>query len=195
MNIRITGTSVSGTYNGLTQDVEGFSASSDHAGFNPALLSLRDGSTAYVRAKDAGTYRMNLTAGDFVYRDPNVQAVFQVTDGVLTISPAALEIETGSASKVYDGTPLTNSDVRVSGLVSGEQITVKAAGSQTGVGSSSNTCSIDWGSVRRENYTVRQRPGTLTVTAKGGYAATYGSGSVRRKGSGTPLEFIFKRNK
>ena len=81
----------------------------------------------------------------------------------------------------------------MTGLVNGETITVNPTGSQTMIGSSSNTCSINWGTVERTNYAVRQKPGTLTVTGKGGYAASYGNGSIKRKGTGSSLEFIFKR--
>ena len=146
-----------------------------------------------MKAKTAGTWNMALTADDFVYQDPNAQVTFQIQDGILTITPVPLVIETGSATKVYDGTPLTNKEVKVTGLVNGETLTATAVGSQTLIGTSSNTCSISWGTAERANYTVRQKPGTLTVTGKGGYSTVYGNGSIKRKGTGSSLEFIFRR--
>ena len=193
MLIRITGSRATKAYTGQDQALQGYTAVSDNPAFDISKLSLRAGSAAYVKGKNAGTYAMQLTAGDFVYQDPNAQVSYQVQDGILTITPVPLEIETGSATKVYDGSPLTNREVKVTGLVNGETITVSATGSQTLIGTSSNTCSINWGTVEPTNYTVRQKPGTLTVTGKGGYTTAYGNGSIKRKGTGSSLEFIFRR--
>ena len=85
--------------------------------------------------------------------------------GTLTIKPAEATVATGSASKAYDGRPLTNSEASITGLVNGETATVEATGSQTEVGSSANTYSIEWGSADPRNYTVSERLGTLTVEA------------------------------
>ena len=86
-------------------------------------------------------------------------------DGTLTVSPAALTITTGSASKKYDGAALTDETASVSGLADGEEITVTATGRQLAVGASENTFTVSWGSVNSANYTVSENPGTLTVTA------------------------------
>ena len=40
--------------------------------------------------------------------------------GTLTVTPAPVTITTGSAEKVYDGSPLTNSEASISGLVKGK---------------------------------------------------------------------------
>ena len=85
--------------------------------------------------------------------------------GELTVNPAALTITTGSASKVYDGTPLTKTDgITVEGLAENESVTVTATGSQTEIGSSDNTYSIEWDNAKESNYTVTDKLGTLTVT-------------------------------
>ncbi len=42
-------------------------------------------------------------------------------------------------------------------------ITVKATGSQTNIGESQNTYEIDWGTANKENYTLSEDLGTLTV--------------------------------
>ena len=85
--------------------------------------------------------------------------------GTLTVTPAPATVKTGSAEKEYDGTPLTNSEASISGLVHGETATVTATGSITNVGSKSNSYSIDWGSAKEKNYTVSSDTGTLKVTA------------------------------
>ena len=75
-----------------------------------------------------------------------------------------MTITTGSASKAYDGNPLTSSEVDVDGLAAGETITVTAAGSITDVGETENTYTIEWGSVKEGNYTLSEELGTLKVT-------------------------------
>ena len=85
--------------------------------------------------------------------------------GTLTVTPASATITTGSASKTYDGTPLTNSEASISGLVAGETATVTATGTITEVGTTVNTYTIDWGTADSGNYTVSEDLGTLQVTA------------------------------
>ncbi len=80
------------------------------------------------------------------------------------ITPAALHVVTASASKTYDGSALTSTTVTVTGLVKGDEIVVTATGAQTQVGSSENTYSIDWQQVSKDNYTITDELGTLTVT-------------------------------
>ena len=85
--------------------------------------------------------------------------------GTLTVTPASATITTGSASKTYDGTPLTNSEASISGLVAGETASVTATGTITEVGTTVNTYTIDWGTASPGNYTVSEDLGTLQVTA------------------------------
>ena len=84
----------------------------------------------------------------------------------LTISKRELTVTTESASKSYDGTPLT-APGRVEGLVDGETVELRLTGSQTEVGSSDNTYELAWtGSARETNYTVADGElGKLTVTS------------------------------
>ena len=83
--------------------------------------------------------------------------------GTLQVAPAPLTIRTGSDSKVYDGSALTNEQVSTSGLQGSDTIFVTATGSVTLVGSVDNTFSIDWGTTLSENYTLVEETGTLTV--------------------------------
>ena len=84
--------------------------------------------------------------------------------GTLQVNPAPLTVSTGSGSKPFDNTPLTNSEANLSGLVMGETATVAATGSQTAVGTSANTYAITWGSAKSGNYTIVENLGTLEVT-------------------------------
>ena len=106
--------------------------------------------------------------------------------GTLTVTPASATITTGSAEKAYDGTPLTNSEASISGLVNGESATVTATGSITEVGSTENSYSISWDSADSGNYTVSESLGTLRVTAQNG-AITLTSASAEKTYDGTAL--------
>ena len=106
--------------------------------------------------------------------------------GTLTVTPASATITTGSAEKAYDGTPLTNSEASISGLVNGESATVTATGSITEVGSTENSYSISWDSADSGNYTVSESLGTLRVTAQKG-AVTLTSASAEKTYDGTAL--------
>ena len=80
------------------------------------------------------------------------------------ITPAPLTVTTGKAEKVYDGKPLTNETGSVEGLVNKETATVKPNGSQTVVGSTDNTYTIEWGTAQSKNYEVKSEDlGKLTV--------------------------------
>ena len=83
------------------------------------------------------------------------------------IEPAPLTITTGSASKDYDGTALTNSKASIDGLVGGDEgkVTVTATGTITYVGSTPNTYTIDWGGAKSGNYTItEEKLGTLEIS-------------------------------
>ena len=100
--------------------------------------------------------------------EENVTAYFtsvSTESSTLTVDPATVTITTGSATKVYDGAPLTKNEANITGLVGGEAATVTATGKQTDVGTSDNTYSIDWGSTNSANYTVNETLGSLEVTA------------------------------
>ena len=60
--------------------------------------------------------------------------------GTLTVTPRKITIKSASATKNYDGTPLSTSDwsFEAGSLCEGQQIEVKTSGTQTAVGSSEN---------------------------------------------------------
>lgn len=84
-----------------------------------------------------------------------------------TIAKAPLTVNTPSATKAYDGTPLTATDgATVSGLVNGETATVVCTGRAEVVGTPvTNTYELRWGTARAGNYEVKSSQlGTLTIT-------------------------------
>ena len=99
--------------------------------------------------------------------DKFVEDNYNITkdEGTLTINPRSVIITSGSASKTYDGTPLTNDEIKITGdgFVDGEATAI-ATGSQTEVGSSDNTIEI----IKKDgfdanNYAIELKEGTLTV--------------------------------
>lgn len=81
------------------------------------------------------------------------------------ITKAPLHVVTGSATKVYDGKALTSETVTIDGLAKRDRIGIAVTGSQTNVGSSQNTYTIDWMQTSADNYELTDELGTLTVTA------------------------------
>ena len=115
---------------------------------------------------DDYSYNLALTSADMPTENGNYSVSLYVRPGRLQILPVELTVTTGSASQVYNGEALTNSEATLNGLVEADQdkVTVKATGSQTDVGSSDNKYEISWGDVSPDNYTIKEDLGTLTVT-------------------------------
>ena len=108
--------------------------------------------------------------------------------GTLEVTaPPIIEITvtTGSASKVYDGTPLTDNTASITGLKAEDagKVTVTATGIITNAGTAQNTYSINWGDVNPESYNIVEEDlGTLEVE-KLGLSLNMGSESVGYSGS------------
>jgi len=161
------------TYNGETQG-EGDTVYNDPdviAG-KVKVEGLRDGDSIgqlelFSQGKDVGTSAVEVRSAAVMNGATDVTKDYAVDYkyGTLTIGPAEATVTTGSATKAYDGKPLTNPEASITGLVNGETATVTATGSQTEVGSSPNTYSIEWGTADAKNYTVTEELGTLTVEA------------------------------
>ena len=89
-----------------------------------------------------------------------------ITPGSVTILPAALTVTTESATKEYDGTPLTAGG-QLSGRVAGDDLVLTTTGSQTERGSTTNTYTLTYGVISRNgDYTITENLGTLMVTGR-----------------------------
>ena len=124
------------------------------------------------------SYVMGLLVNDFKNISNNFTNVtFRIYDGEILINPARLTITTASASKPYDGTPLT-ADGTYKGLVNGETIGFETTGTITEVKydeitkevvGETNTYSITWKAdgneytAKQSNYDVVENLGTLTI--------------------------------
>ena len=168
VTVTITENSGSAKYDGTEKTVTGYVVTSIS---NP-LYTTRDftfSGNATIKGTDAGTYDMNLAPGDFTNINKNFTNVtFVIKDGTLVISPRTLTITSGSDSKEYNGTPLTNSTVTVTGdgFVDGEGASYTFTGSQTNNGSSKNTFDYTLNdNTKAKNYKITKEYGDLTVTA------------------------------
>ena len=106
--------------------------------------------------KDAGEYTVYARAVHKNYEDAE-------TSAVLKVLPAELVVETESATKEYDGKPLTAGG-KLTGVVEGEVIVLKTTGSQTEAGKSVNTYELDFGQAKASNYEITEKLGELEVT-------------------------------
>jgi len=88
-------------------------------------------------------------------------------DGTLTINKRSVTLTSASASKVYDGTPLTKPEVTVGGdgFVDGEGATYNVTGTITSVGKADNTFTYTLNEgTKATNYTITKTEGKLTIT-------------------------------
>ena len=84
------------------------------------------------------------------------------------INPRAITLTSAGGTKTYDGTALTNGTVTITAgsLANPSDLTYRATGTQTEVGSSLNYIDVEFSSAQmEENYTVTLQTGTLTVNA------------------------------
>ena len=167
VTITITGHNDSFKYDGTEKTVEGYDVSIDNALYTEDDYNF-SGSAAAV-GTDADKYMMGLTAEKFKNISENFASVkFVVTDGSLDITKRILTLTSATDSKVYDGTPLTNNTIVVSGdnFAEGEGATYDVTGTQTEVGFSDNefTYELNEGT-SADNYEIKPEFGVLTITA------------------------------
>lgn len=176
-NIELTANSGEAKYDGTLKTVDGFKAIVAADNDADIYESLKEVLAAHGQGTDAGRYDVYYTKGgeiipatDLVGRVLNDRYwVTKAEQGKLTISPRSLTITSGSDSKYYDGTPLTNDKITVTGdgFVNGEGATYNVTGSQTEVGSSKNTFNVIFNdNTKAANYAVEKKLGDLTVNRR-----------------------------
>ena len=118
---------------------------------------------------DAGTYEIQIKGTVTVGSGTAAEEYILQTTATLVIEKRSVTLTSATDSKQYDGTPLTNDEVTVSGdgFAAGEGATYNVTGSQTIVGSSENyfTYELNAGT-KAENYNITTSNGTLTVTSR-----------------------------
>ena len=169
VTVTIKGRTLETTYDGKVHDVFGYDATPSNALYRPNE-DIQFNGTDYdkiAKGTDAGKYDMKLTVEHFTNISDNFTNVeFIVTDGYVKINPRSVKLTSETASKTYDGKPLTNETVAVGGdgFADGEGATYDFTGSQTDVGESDNlfTFEVNEGT-KKENYTFEVAIGTLKV--------------------------------
>ncbi|MDD6599391.1 MAG: hypothetical protein PUE98_02850 [Galactobacillus timonensis] len=161
--------------------LHGSSVSSDDA------QSITDAGSAYVMVT---SYKLLDAAKQDVtknFEDP------LLINGELNVYPRLLILTSASDTKEYDGTPLADSTVTVGGdgFAPGERFDIYASGSQSDVGSSSNTIPdlatlTHPAGFKLSNYSVVPIEGTLSVTQNTSPIVVTASSQVKIY-DGTPL--------
>lgn len=167
--ITITANDVTGKYNGQPHGENGYSIT---------MGSLVDGHAATVTISgsktDAGEYEELLVPRVTKIvdaKDKDVTSYYDISyeDGKLTINKRSVTLTSESASKVYDGTPLTKPEVTVGGdgFVEGEVTDIRATGSVTYVSEGEVTNTIKYtptDKFKADNYDITKTEGKLKIT-------------------------------
>ena len=166
VTVTITGNDGSMGYDGNEHSVTGYTTAIDNQLYTVSDFTFTG--EAIAKGTDADSYQMGLNKSQFANNSANFANVeFVVNDGSLQINPRSVKLTSATDEKVYDGQPLTNGVVTVSGdgFVKGEGAAYNVTGSQTNAGSSDNTFTYTLNQgTKAKNYTVETKPGKLTVT-------------------------------
>lgn len=185
--ITITANSNSKAYDGTALTDSGYS-------FTQGIL-LR-GDVLHVSVKgsqtDAGSSANVVKSYRVMRGETDVTANYRFAesvDGKLTVTARKVVMTSADDEKVYDGTPLTNDEITVTGdgFIEGEGVTYDVTGSQLDVGSSDNsfTYELNEGTLA-ENYIIETEEGKLTVTSPEQHIVITAN-SAEKTYDGTPL--------
>ena len=186
------------TYDGNEHSVKGYKSMTADNKLYDVTTSVKATETAAwtAKGKDAGDYLVGIVAGDFENTNTNFTNVeFVIVDGVLKINPITenkITITANSASKTYDGTPLTDNGFTFTQgvLADGDVLTAVVEGSATNVGDEGKNVVKSYAVMRdgadvTGNYTFTDSvDGTLTINKR---TVTLKSETASKEYDGTPL--------
>ena len=154
-------------YDGTALESAGVNVIGVPAGFTLSAKTKGSVTDAGYVAAEVDSYVITNAAGQDVTDQFGNVATGKAS---LVVTKRPVTLVSGDASKVYDGTALTEHKVSVEdgSLASGEEFGYDFFGFQTSVGSSKNTFAATPGndSTKVENYDIAYRYGTLTVSAQ-----------------------------
>ena len=162
-NVELTANSDTATYDGNEHSVSGFTGAPDGADFRAITVG--------AAGTNVGTYTAAFADGTVDTVDGTEKyIVTKANPGTLTIRKRSVVLTSETASKPYDGTPLTKPDVTIGGdgFVAGEVTDIKATGSVTYVseGEVTNTITYTEGEkFNADNYDIQKTEGKLSITA------------------------------
>ena len=192
--VTITGVNETHVYDGKQHEANGYNYSFTGKP-NEITISLKPNVLAIARRTDVGTTYMGLTKDSFTVTSANYDVTIKaVNDGYVTITPIETEIviTANSASKIYDGTPLTNNGFTFTEgvLVKGDVLTAVVEGSATNVGDEGKNVVKSYRVMRGDvdvtgNYTFGNSiDGKLTINKR---EVTLTSASDSKTYDGKPL--------
>ena len=196
VTVTITGNSDTKPYNGEKQSVKDYKVEISNKLYNENCFSFNG--SAVAEGTDAGTYMMGLKAEQFKNTSKNfTNVVFAVTDGKLEISQRSVIMTSASDEKFFDGEPLTNDTVTVTGdgFIEGEGASYDVTGTQTKTGESDNTFRYKLNdNTKADNYKIEVAFGKLVVKQllekeeHFNYVVGYPDGTIRPEGKITRAE-------
>lgn len=213
----IVGNTLEQTYDGQVHTANNYKVTYP-AGTFPTDFQIVTSKTASVSATDVkttaegtvdadGRYMMGLTAEDFTVTSEKYGKIkVTYTDGWLKITPLAVTLTSGSGSKEYDGTALTNSKVEATGAGAERFLqevndfkangSVKGTADMTTAQSVTNNISYTWkDGFSASNYTITTNPGTLTITPVSQFKITFKTDNGGKiDGDTVDIEKTAKRN-
>lgn len=166
-NVTLTANSDTKTYDGTEHTVTGYTAKDNKDNLVEGLTFTGVASPS-VSGTDADTYDVTFSAN--AKNAISTDKLYIVTDtvnGKLEITPRKVTLTSETASKVYDGTALTNDKVTVGGdgFVKDEGATYNVTGTITNVGTTDNTFTYTLkDGTKATNYTITKKEGKLTIT-------------------------------
>lgn len=166
-NVTLTANSDTKTYDGTEHTVTGYTAKDNKDNLVEGLTFTGVDSPS-VSGTDVGEYDVTFSAN--AKKAISTDKLYTVTDtvnGKLEITPRKVTLTSETASKAYDGTPLTRPNVKVTGdgFVEGEGATYNVTGTITNVGTTDNTFTYTLkDGTKATNYTITKKEGKLTIT-------------------------------
>ena len=157
--LTVSGTDYNGMYDGKSHG-EAATANVDGATIEYSTDNGATWTDTVPTIKDVGEINVTVKASMANYSDATAEYTLKVT-------PRPVTITSGSATKMYDGTPLIKHEVTYGGdkFVDGEGVDITYTGSQTDVGNSKNTFTFKFkDGTAEENYDITPDYGTLEVT-------------------------------
>ena len=161
-NVELTADSMTLTYDGYEHGVSGFAGAPEEADFSAINVG--------ANGTDANTYPANFAEDTVGTVDKTEKyIVTKTTDGQLVIEKRNVTLTSETASKPYDGKPLTKPEVQIEGsFVDGEVLGIVAQGTVTHVSEGKMTNTITYtpvdGKFDANNYTITKNEGELWIT-------------------------------
>ena len=162
--LTVSGTDYTGQYDGASHG-KAATANVDGATIEYSIDGENTWTTDFPTIKNVGEINVTVKASMANYSDATAKYTLKVT-------PRTVTLTSETASKPYDGDPLTRPVVTIGGdgFVDGEVTDIKAIGSVTNVSDSPVTNTIVYTTTDEfveDNYNITKDEGTLTITKSG----------------------------